>query len=89
MIHPNLLIITIKEQNRITYRGGLSTFQSWKLTLFLKDGDVLYQDHLTKNLTKVDSLIDGNKLYLGEFKITSQLCSIKYWKDLFPHRKLI
>lgn len=72
MIHPNLLIITIKEQNRITYRGGLSTFQSWKLTLFLKDGDVLYQDHLTKNLTKVDSLIDGNKLYLGSSSETGK-----------------
>ena len=71
LIHPNLLSITIKEQNRIKFRGDLTSVKVWKLSLIIKDGFVFYEDHNTGVLTKIDTLINGNTIYLG--KINRQI----------------
>ena len=39
--------------------------KAWKLILFIKNGEVFYQDHDQGIQIKVDDLVDGNKLLLG------------------------
>jgi len=70
-IHPNLLSITIKDRHkRIKYRGNLTNPKAWKLVLLIKNGEIFYQDHDQGIQMKVDDLVDGNKLLLGNYMET-------------------
>ena len=65
MIHPNLLSINIKEQNRIKFRSDMTSAKVWKMILLLRNGEVFYQDPINGSTCKVDNLFDGNKILLG------------------------
>lgn len=69
MIHPNLLSVNIKEQNRIKFKSDLTSAQAWKVVLWIKNGDVMYQDPVTGTLYNIDKLFEGNKILLGKKKI--------------------
>ena len=60
--------------------------KAWKLILFIKNGEVFYQDHDQGIQIKVDNLIDGNKLLLG-MTLSFQY---KIWisKTIFPYEIL-
>lgn len=65
MIHPNMISISTKEQNKIKFRSDLTSPKAWRAVLILKDTEVYYQDHLNLTYHKIDNLVDGNKLLLG------------------------
>lgn len=66
MLHPNLLSVNIKEQNRIKFKSDLTSAQAWKVVLWIKNGDVLYQDPVTGTVYTIDKLFEGNKILLGK-----------------------